>query len=187
MSPTHRETLAIIHHGEAKGMTVISSKSNVIDYIYVNKRAVPGEKIVSSFGSSEYCTTGKCGKIIFLGNNDSNDEALSVPDNNTIDNNSDVQKETDEDLLLGNGDEHPNAADEHIDSDIDMKLLKGDQADYEGGDEGINGSKECAQRRKVLKLPTIRNKACQTKPDSTADGNYRLPAFSVLAQSILNG
>ena len=119
--------------------------------------------------------------------NDSNDEALSVPDNNIIDNNSDVQKETDEDLLLGNGDEHPNAADEHIDSDIEMKLLKGDQADYEGGDEGINGSKECAQRRKVLKSPTIRNKARQMKPDSTADGNYRLPAFSVLAQSILNG
>ena len=119
--------------------------------------------------------------------NDSNDEALSVPDNNTIDNNSDVQKETDEDLLLGNGDEHPNAADEHIDSDIEMKLLKGNQADYEGGDEGINGSKECAQRRKVLKSPTIRNKACQMKPDSTADGNYRLPALSVLAQSILNG
>ena len=61
-------------------------------------------------------------------------------------------KETDEDLLLGNGDEHPNAADEHIDSDIEMKLLKGDQADYEGGDEGINESKESAQRRKVLKV-----------------------------------
>ena len=63
MSPTHRETLAIIHHGEAKGMTVISSKSNVIDYTYVNKRAVQGEKIVPSFGSPEHCITSMCGNF----------------------------------------------------------------------------------------------------------------------------
>ena len=89
--------------------------------------------------------------------NDSNDEALTEPDDNAIDDNSDVQKETNEDLLLGNGDKHPNAAQEHINSDIEMELLKGDQADYEGGDKGINESKDSAQRRKVLKSPTIRN------------------------------
>ena len=68
MSPTHRETLAIIHHGEAKGMTVISSKSNVIDHTYVNKHTVPGEKIVPSFGSYEHCTTGTFGFFFFLDN-----------------------------------------------------------------------------------------------------------------------
>ena len=93
----------------------------------------------------------------------------------------------DEDLLLGNGDEHLNAAQEHIDSDIEMQLLKGDQADYEGGDKGINQSNDSEQRRKVLKSPTIRNQGGQTNKNSTSDGNYRLPAFGVLAESILNG
>ena len=119
--------------------------------------------------------------------NDSNDEALNETDDNTIDDNSNVHKETDEDLLLGNGDEHPNAAEEHINSDIEMELLKGDQVDYEGGDEGINKSKDSAQRRKILKSPTIQNQGHQMNKDSTSDGNYQLSAFSVLAQSILNG
>ena len=103
---------------------------------------------------------------------DSNDEPLNEPDDNTIDDNSDVHKETDEDLLLGNGDEHPNAAQEHIDSDIEMELLKGDQVDYEGGDEGINKSKDSAQRRKILKSLTIRNQGHQMNKDCTANGNY---------------
>ena len=119
--------------------------------------------------------------------NDSNDEPLSVPDDNTIDENSNVHKEMDEELLVGNGDEHPNPEEDILISDIEMKLLKGDQADYEGGDKGTNEAKDSAQRRKVLKSPTIQNQGRQMKPDSTADGNYRLPAFSVLAQSILKG
>ena len=85
MSPTHRETLAIIHHGEAKGMTVISSKSNVIDYTYVNKHtvSVPGEKIVPSFRSSEYCTTGTCGKIIFLDNTETKVTRINATNSTT--------------------------------------------------------------------------------------------------------
>ena len=95
----------------------------------------------------------------------------------------------DEDVLLrSDEDGNQSANDFLIDSEKEDKLLN-DQStnEYEASDEATLEKIEHNPKKKQLKSPKYRNKN-RTKADTThLDGKYRLPAFSVLAQSILGG
>ena len=95
----------------------------------------------------------------------------------------------DEDVLLRSEEDENNSGNDFvIDSEKEDRLLN-DQStnEYEASDEATLEKIEHNPKKKQLKSPKYRNKN-RPKADSThTDGKYRLPAFSVLAQSILGG